>query len=66
MGTVVGVLERARGTPARHARTRRRGSLSPETIGTIAIFALAFAALNRGIDRVVTGLVREALYRDAQ
>lgn len=40
--------------------------LSPETIGTIAVFAIGFAALNHGIDRLATGLVREALYRDAQ
>jgi len=40
--------------------------LAPETIGTIAVFAVAFAALGRGIDRLVTGVAREALYRDAR
>jgi hypothetical protein len=41
-------------------------ALSPETIGTIAVFAIGFAALSHGLDRLATGLVREALYRDAE
>lgn len=40
--------------------------LALETIGSIAVFAMAFAVLSRGIDRLVTGVVRETLYRDAR
>jgi hypothetical protein len=41
-------------------------ALAAETFGTIAVFAIAFAALTRGIDRVLIGQVREAAYRDAR